>query len=287
MSALVATLADSAGQTVSVSQLITSVAPTAKILYGAAPSGFSQASVTLIESEVSPKVLRTYDNPVPANWASTNDAKYVASGVIIDESVKAPVGSLASGDPTQVADVKAILAGMPGGYFTDQHEPENPSKAIDPVQYRADWTAKGTGLLDLIDAENAKRTPDKYIVGVPTFMAYSLYSSDNRDIHGRWLPVDPRIKLVGFDCYATTDVQHAQAFAKQYGLSWCVPEYGWHAGAASTPAPLDSDYLARVKADQAIWTQSPQPIFVLMYNVGGDSVDNQPLTRAYWKALNN
>jgi hypothetical protein len=254
-------------------------APVAKTIYGAAPAGFSQAQVTAVISALAPREFRAYDNPVPDSWVHTNDAHLIPTGVIIFESVKAPVVSLAAGDPTQVADVKAILAGMPGGIFCDQHEPENPAKGIDPVKYQADWLA----LLDLIEAENATRDPAHHIEPVPTFMAWSLDPASGRDIWGTWFPKDPkgRIKYAGFDIYRTSEIALSTAFCTAHGFGLYVPEYGYEVG--STP-PTDDQYVARMANDSALFDAYGTKA-VLLFDSGGNSVANLPKATAFWRSL--
>ncbi len=249
--------------------------PVAKTLYGVAPKDFSQASVTAIMSAVAPASMRTYDNPVPSTWAGTNDAHLVPSGVVIFESGKSPIDSLALGDPTQVADVKAILRGLPGGAYCDQHEPENPSKNINPVMYRADWAA----LFGLIAAENATRAAGHTIVGVPTYMAYSLSAGAGRDIAGTWLPAN--CTDVGFDIYRESEMALAIAFAKARGLNLWVPEYGFEVGST---APTDDQYVARINQDAPQFDAAGVKA-VLLFDVGGNSLDALPKTTAAWRAL--
>jgi hypothetical protein len=261
-----------------------SVTPSAGVLYGSCPPQPGSVGIAQLFSQVPAKMVRCYDGNQPASMAGTSEAQYAPKGVPLFLSSKPDITAVAARDASTLGELHSEYGGLediPNQRACIWHEGEKDS--LNPVTFKAAWTP----FLDVLDALNkSRRYP---ILGVPTFEGWSLLThaqggpSTWRDIAGTWLPSDPRITEVGFDCYSYPEIQASATFAALRRLNWCIPEYGWSANGGTIG---DAAYAAQMRSDESLWTSvSVPPRAVLLYNRGADALMGQTQATAYWAGL--
>lgn len=182
---------------------------TTALLVGAAVQNGAQSAFNSLESTIGPlMVYRSYDSGFPATW-SQGSGSWVPDRVVSWHSLKPSVPNTASGSlDTQLTTWVQSIPATHQCMLTFQHEPENPTKNIDPGQFRQAFGR----FYDIVKANR----PD-ILVG-PIYMSWTFDPASGRNPMD-WWPGDTKADFIGVDTYET----------------YAAPEFGsgttWH------PAP--------------------------------------------------
>jgi hypothetical protein len=260
------------------------VTPSLAVLYGACPPATGTVGIAQLLSQAPVKMIRAYDGNQPASLAGTQEAQYVPKGTPLFLSSKPDIAAVAGRDAATLSALRGeygALEDIPEQRACIWHEGEK--DGLNPSTFKSAWTV----FFDQLDILNATRRHP--ILGVPTFEGWSLLTAANggpstwRDIAGTWLPADPRVTEVGFDCYSNKEIQAAATFAALRRFNWCIPEYGWSANGGTIG---DAAYAAQMRSDEALWTSvSVPPRAVLLFDKGADALLGQTQSTAYWAGL--
>ena len=275
VAALTQKLSEVQGQLLAVQALL--AAATIQTRFGASPGGYGAAGgAALLAQQPNIKVIRAYNPPsagAPA-WLSTAEAQFAPKAVPLIESCEPPLGSVASG--ASVAALKAWVSGradIPGQVVVLWHEPENPSKptASNPAAYVADYEAF---IQNVVAPVNATRVHP--IKVATTLMAYTLGPTQPHGSPEAFYVAGA--DYLGFDCYGSTDVARAAAYATSKAKPLIIPEYG-----APLPTTFtDAEMVAQIQADLPTLNKA---VAVCWFNAGSTVLSNLPLTLAEWISL--
>jgi len=167
--------------------------PTTDMLIGAAIGTGTQAQVTSFESTVGQQihVYRSYDSGFPATWQQ-GAASWHPDRFVSWHSLKPNVANTASGAlDTQLETWVGSIPATHRCMLTFQHEPENPSKGINPAQWR-------TAFRRFYDIVKGIR-PDIQVG--PILMGWTYDTASGRDPDGDWNPGADKVDFYGIDDY--------------------------------------------------------------------------------------
>jgi hypothetical protein len=221
--------------------------------------------LSTLQALLNPEVVRTYS---PGPSTSRPIGVQVPSPAIPIDSAKDSVTVSAP----MLAAVRARIDALgPNAIVIDQHEPEQPSKGIDP----AAWVKMQKAII----ADN----PGALVA--PCLMAWTLDPASGRNPESYYVDTAP---LLAFDAYGLSQITLAAKYAAAKAKPWIIAELGIHPQGSTASYPSDTELLAWLKSAVALIKSLPNPpravslmnhLFQLL-----DGVRN-PLSTAYWATV--